>query len=87
MTTPHFPSAICATADPEAWFPRPHSWDTANDQAIALCQRCPHQQACLDYALRVRVEGIWGGTTQTGRERMRKQRGITAIPLAATLVA
>lgn len=36
--------------------------------AKAACDRCPVQEACLEYALTANVpDGIWGGTTPSER--------------------
>lgn len=43
--------------------------------AIELCNQCPVQMACLDYALANNIDhGIWGGTSERGRRRIRKAR-------------
>jgi hypothetical protein len=41
---------------------------------------CPFLDPCLDYALRITVSGLWGGTTETERRRLRRERGINAKP-------
>jgi len=76
-------SQLCASSDPEAWFPE--SWSAENRQAILICNQCHYKEPCLDYALSVNVLGIWGGTTENDRRRIRKQRGINVIPIWLTL--
>lgn len=44
--------------------------------AVALCRECRLQPACLDYALRHDVTGVWGGTTGAERVELRRQRGL-----------
>jgi WhiB family transcriptional regulator, redox-sensing transcriptional regulator len=66
--------AACLTADPELFFPvsssGPALWQVA--QAKAICARCQIRQACLGYALDAGpVQGIWGGTTEAERWRLR----------------
>lgn len=40
-----------------------------------LCNKCPVQKECLDYALSVpEYHGFWGGKSQRARERIRKSR-------------
>lgn len=43
-----------------------------------ICNSCVEQNDCLTYALHNKVRGIWGGTTFSERERIRKQRNIKA---------
>ncbi len=51
--------ALCADADPEAFFPP--NGDPAT-QARHVCRQCPVTAQCLAYALTNQEEyGIWGG--------------------------
>lgn len=84
MPAPQFSSPVCATSDPEAFFPGDSEWTTENRMALALCQTCEHMAPCLEYALQVKVEGIWGGTTHAERNRMRRRDGIRSVSLAST---
>jgi WhiB family redox-sensing transcriptional regulator len=43
-------------------------------QAIAICKTCPVQTECLEYALTFTCYGIWGGTTEAQRRRLRTRR-------------
>jgi WhiB family transcriptional regulator, redox-sensing transcriptional regulator len=66
--------ALCAQADPEAWFPE--AGERA-EVAKAICARCPVQAPCLAYALdRPELRGIWGGMSE--RERRAVRRGEAA---------
>ena len=50
-----------------------------------LCNTCPVQVQCFDYAIENLVEGIWGGTTKKERDKYRGRRGIvgkTVVPAA-----
>lgn len=40
--------------------------------ARAVCASCPVRGRCLDEAVRDRLNGIWGGTTDTERRRLRR---------------
>lgn len=43
--------------------------------AKEVCNICPVQLECLDYALSHRIEhGVWGGTDEVDRRRIRKSR-------------
>lgn len=44
-----------------------------------ICDACPIYAPCLEWALHVREEGIWAGTTVKERRRLRQQRGIEAV--------
>jgi|HubBroStandDraft_3_1064219.scaffolds.fasta_scaffold366608_2 WhiB family redox-sensing transcriptional regulator len=59
----------CRGEDPELFFPI-SSAALALAQvssAKAVCARCPVRVNCLTYALIIRPEGIWGGTTSEER--------------------
>lgn len=74
-------SQLCAQADPEMWF----SDDTSiQDKAIAICQHCPLQTHCLQYAVEHMVQGIWGGTRESTRNQLRKKLGIVGIQVKLT---
>jgi WhiB family redox-sensing transcriptional regulator len=83
MTQPHLPTppewtrdALCAQTDPDAWFPEKGDRNAA---ALAVCNGipggrppCPVREKCLKYALDNDERwGIWAGTTQKDRQRMR----------------
>ncbi|WP_405623745.1 WhiB family transcriptional regulator [Streptomyces sp. NBC_00076] len=66
--------AACLRVDPELFFPisaiGPNTRQV--DEAKAICGRCPVAEQCLDWAVREgRVDGIWGGTTESERRAMR----------------
>ena len=43
------------------------------DAALEICEDCPVREECLLYALEHDVAfGVWGGTTPTEREAVRK---------------
>lgn len=61
--------ALCAETDSEAFFP---AKGESPRQAKAVCASCPVRLECLEYALKSGAIGIWGGTTETQRRRMRR---------------
>jgi WhiB family redox-sensing transcriptional regulator len=68
--------AACATADPELFFPISRAGPALRQVAMAkaVCARCEIQQACLGYALDAgSVQGVWGGTTEQERHRLRRR--------------
>ncbi len=50
--------AACRGRDPELWFP-----DGCGDrsEAVGICHGCPVRHSCLDWGVRTRQSGIWGG--------------------------
>jgi len=66
--------------DPDIFFPEGGSGQAAKmraDQsaAIKVCNECPVQRTCLEYALTTRQDnGVWGGTTERERKRILKVR-------------
>ena len=56
--------AVCASADPEQWFP-----DKGGSVRLAraVCASCPVRRSCLASALLFAEDGIWAGTTPKHR--------------------
>ena len=71
---PDLSAGSCRGLDPELFFPERGGNDTAQ-QALAVCHTCPCRDACLGWAIANEAYGIWGGTTESERQRIRKQRG------------
>ncbi|WP_124040084.1 WhiB family transcriptional regulator [Neoactinobaculum massilliense] len=64
--------ALCAQTDPDLFFPE-KGGSTA--PAAAICETCPVQQECLEYALSHDIRhGIWGGMSDNERRRVVKAR-------------
>lgn len=48
---------------------------TGEARAKSICARCPVVDACLDYAMACHIDdGVWGGTTEVERRRLRRRR-------------
>lgn len=60
--------AICHGADPELFFPI----GGTPDDALAICGLCPVRSECLEEALAKGHQGIWGGTDEEERRRLRR---------------
>jgi WhiB family redox-sensing transcriptional regulator len=43
-------------------------------EAKMLCKVCPVRQVCLDYAIKNECTGIWGGTTDSERRKIARER-------------
>ena len=68
--------AACRGTDTDRFFPISHKNRAAADinYAIRICKVCPVQQPCLNYALSSpQTYGIWGGTTEEQRRRLRRR--------------
>lgn len=79
VLTPYFESAKCITHPDPDWF-----FDYEKPQGRerkGFCNGCPVIAECLDYALNVKVLGIWGGTTLQERDEMRRIKNITPAML------
>jgi WhiB family redox-sensing transcriptional regulator len=85
----------CSTVDPELFFPQeteisPNkivSKYTNLAEARRICSSCPVALQCLEFALRNAETGVWGGTTESQRESLRKRRGIQLTRKAPTPVS
>lgn len=44
-------------------------------KAKAICATCPVKQKCLRYAVDNDLLGVWGGTTDSERKKLRKKKG------------
>ena len=68
--------AACLGHDPELFFPQPADRE-GEDEAIAICRRCPVEADCLAEAMDAETYrptsgryGIWGGKTPAERYAM-----------------
>jgi len=63
--------ARCAETDPESFFPDKGG---STRDAKAVCRGCEVRRKCLAYAMDHDERfGIWGGTSESERRRMRRQ--------------
>jgi WhiB family redox-sensing transcriptional regulator len=62
--------ANCLGIDTNLFYPAQGGFEEA---AKAVCAGCVVREECLEYALVNRERfGIWGGTSERGRKRMRR---------------
>jgi WhiB family redox-sensing transcriptional regulator len=73
-TYPNFKVAICREIDPEFYFASVTQYTNENMEVKKLCNKCPSKAECLDYALETLQVGIWGGTNERERKRIRNKR-------------
>lgn len=61
----------CSEADPDGFFPEQGEYHISR-LAKRICQSCPYQKECLDWALEKEEElGIWGGSSEYERKQIR----------------
>lgn len=73
-------SQLCRQFDPEFYFPE-YGMPVESRLAKQMCHGCPFKAPCLEYAMAIQVWGIWGGTTEAERRRIRKRTGQVAVPI------
>ena len=54
----------------------PDTGKSVTDEVKELCDNCPVKEKCLDHAISHEKYGYWGGTSESQREILRKQRKI-----------
>ncbi len=70
----------CRDLDPAVFFP---SDGVGVQAAQRICNECPVQPACLEYALDNRVDhGVWGGASERERRRLLRQRRLSRAGIA-----
>jgi WhiB family redox-sensing transcriptional regulator len=62
--------AACGGVSRDIFFP--DEYELPDPAALRLCERCPVQPACLDWALTHDERGIWGGLTYDERTKILK---------------
>ncbi len=76
--------ARCADpdVDPILFFPGKGS-SYGMDEAKAICAECVVCSECLEYAIWSGEKfGIWGGTSELGRRKIRRERRAAGMPVA-----
>jgi WhiB family redox-sensing transcriptional regulator len=68
--------AACRDTNPDMFFPVGSTGPAISqiETAKAICRTCEAQAPCLEFALATNQEaGVWGGTSEDERRRLRKQ--------------
>ncbi len=68
--------AICRDTDPDLFFPVGTTGHALVqiERATQVCQECPVQRDCLEFALETNQDsGIWGGTSEEERRAIRRR--------------
>ena len=72
MDTKWMAKGNCAAQHPDTFFP---SDGAGVEVAKKICDGCPMQERCLEYALRNRIDhGVWGGCSERQRRRILRAR-------------
>lgn len=68
--------ANCLDQDPELFFPIGKTGSSVHQiqDAKAVCSECPVRIECLNKAVSIDAEGIWGGTTEDDRRAMKRSQ-------------
>lgn len=67
--------ALCREIGGELFFSEEsNAWMAAKK----VCSLCDVRYECLEYALTMNVEGIWGGTSPKERAKIKRQRRVAA---------
>jgi WhiB family redox-sensing transcriptional regulator len=78
MDTDWMADGSCRSVAPEVFFP---SDGVGVEAARRICDGCPVQSPCLEYALVHRVEhGVWGGASERERRRIARRRRLPVTP-------
>lgn len=74
--------ANCIGVDVDMFFTQEKTKQYAEPELLKrICDNCVVKVDCFEYALTHAVNGWWGGTSDMQRIRMRKAKGITAVPV------
>jgi WhiB family redox-sensing transcriptional regulator len=68
-------AALCRQVGLDLFFPEQGE---SSRPAKAICARCELSVECAAYALTHHLRGVWGGTNETDRERIRSNNRRTA---------
>jgi len=73
---PERPSPACAGEDPELFFPIGENGPALlqTEEAKSVCRSCPLMDSCLQGALERNEQGVWGGTDDAERRRIKRRR-------------
>ena len=70
-----YDDAACKGSDPESFFVEDRGCEYTNT-IKKICRGCPVQAECLTFAIKYRMQGFWGGTTEQQRRIMRRNNAV-----------
>lgn len=71
--------ANCLGVDPELFFPVGTIKRETEQTLRRICMNCNVFWDCYEYALDVKVDGFWAGTTDKQRKELRQELGIDPV--------
>jgi hypothetical protein len=84
MKFPDMTQAACNGVDVNLFFPDSAVQEQSIVKAMErMCNECPIYKQCLNYALHVKVDGIWAATSPNTRKAMRRRMGINGVAVAS----
>lgn len=75
---PHDVTTPCES-NPELMFPERRASPARIQRAKKVCRPCEYSEGCAAWALTRGEEGVWGGTTDEDRTKLRKELDITVV--------
>lgn len=69
--------AACLGAGVDLWYP---TQGEVSREARAVCASCPVREECLEWALENHEHGVWGGTNDRQRRKIRRERRRERVP-------
>src|SRR6478609_2444864 len=93
MTYPDFHSKgapACKTVeDPEIFFPDPYGKGSGSISAraknVCITSKCAYLEECLSWALENNEPGVWGGTSENERRKMKRKAAGRPVPVTLYL--
>lgn len=87
MTYPNFDGASCREVGTDLFYFEAGfgDWSSAHRDLRRLCQGCPVQTECLDWALKHEEFGWWGGYSPRERATMRREMGVRLASINPSL--
>lgn len=64
---------LCREVDMDLFFPESHQ---TGEIAKRVCRKCEVINECLQYAIETRSVGIWGGTSENQRIKLRRLKHV-----------
>lgn len=73
---------LCQQVDPELFYPEKGAGPNKVRQAKQVCAACPVKPECRQWAIaNDEVYGVWGGTSETERRRIRERERARKVRL------
>ena len=72
-----FKQAACTNTDSKVFY---HNNIVDDLKAIGVCLDCPVMDECLEFAIKHEEHGVWGGTTERERNKIRLASLVNHLP-------